>query len=194
MTPIQPIIETDLNMAVETAVKGGLILYPTDTVWGIGCDATNADAVQRIYKLKQRIDSKAMIVLVDSTEMLRHYVSFVPRVALQLSDNPTRPTTIIYDHCTGLAPGLLGNDGSIGIRVTHEKFSAELCRRLQRPVVSTSANISGAPTPHCFNDITAEITDGVDYIANYRRDDDTPHSPSRVIKLLHSGEIHVLRH
>lgn len=185
--------DDDVTAAVAVMRKGGIILYPTDTVWGIGCDATNADAVKRIYELKQRVDSKAMIVLVDSPEMLERHVAEIPEVALQLIDVAIRPTTIIYDRGYGLAPNLLGNGGSIGIRVTSEKFSAALCRRLRRPVVSTSANISGQPSPKLFSEISPEIIDGVDYVAAYRRDDTDPHEPSCIIKLSNSGEVKIIR-
>lgn len=183
----------DLETAVAVMRKGGIILYPTDTVWGIGCDATNADAVRKIYGLKRRTDNKAMIVLVNSVGMLERYVDGLPEVALQLIDVAIRPTTIIYDKGVGLAANLTGNDGSIAIRVTAERFSSALCRRLRRPVVSTSANISGRPTPHCFREIPQEIADGVDYVVGYRRDDHEPHTPSSIIKLSNSGEIKIIR-
>lgn len=185
--------DDDVTAAVSVMRKGGIVLYPTDTVWGIGCDATNADAVKRIYELKQRVDSKAMIVLVDSPEMLERYVDEIPEVALQLIDVAVRPTTIIYDRGVGLAHNLYGRDGSIGIRVTSERFSAALCRKLHRPVVSTSANISGQPSPQLFDEITSEIMNGVDYVANYRRDDLEPHAPSCIIKLSNSGEVKIIR-
>lgn len=185
--------QSDLAQALEVMRKGGIILYPTDTVWGIGCDATNSEAVMRIYNLKRRTDSKAMIVLVDSPAMLERHVDEMPEVAWQLIDVAVNPTTIVYDRGTGLAPELLAPDGSVGIRVTAEKFSSMLCRGLRRPLVSTSANISGSPTPQSFDEIDDEIIRGVDYVVGYRRDDNTPRRPSSVIKLSNSGEVKILR-
>jgi len=186
-------LASDIRNAVETLRRGGLILYPTDTIWGIGCDATNPEAVQKVFELKQRADHKAMIVLVNSLAMLERYVDEVPEVAYQLLDVAVRPTTIIYDMGRGLAPGLLGSDGSVGIRITSERFSAELCRRFGRPVVSTSANISGTPSPRFFKDIRPEIIDGVDYAVRFRRNDNCPHTASSVIKLSRSGVVGIIR-
>lgn len=185
--------QSDLDKAIEVLRKGGIILYPTDTVWGIGCDATNSKAVKRIYDLKRRADSKAMIVLVDSPEMVERYVDEMPEVAMQLIDVAVKPVTIVYDRGIGLAPELIASDGSIGIRVTSEKFSSMLCRKLRRPLVSTSANISGSPTPRFFNEISEEVVKGVDYVVKFRRDDNEPRSPSSVIKLSNSGQIKILR-
>ena len=137
--------EEDIRQAVETMRKGGVILYPTDTVWGIGCDATNAEAVARIYKIKQRDDSKAMICLVDSDARLQRYVRNVPNVAWELLDCVDKPTTVILDGAVNLASNLIADDGSIALRITDEPFSKELCYRFQKAVVSTSANISGEP-------------------------------------------------
>lgn len=189
----EPDFRADLAQAIDVLRRGGIILYPTDTVWGIGCDATNPDAVKRIYELKRRTDSKAMIVLVDSPAMLERHVEEMPDVAWQLIEVAVNPTTIVYDRGIGIAPGLLAPDGSVGIRVTSEEFSAMLCRGLRRPLVSTSANISGSPTPQFFKDIDSEIVNGVDYVVTYRRDDNTPHRPSSVIKLSNSGEVKILR-
>lgn len=185
--------QSDLDKAIEVLRKGGIILYPTDTVWGIGCDATNSKAVKRIYDLKHRADSKAMIVLVDSPEMVERYVDEMPEVAMQLIDVAVKPVTIVYDRGIGLAPELIAPDGSIGIRVTSEKFSSMLCRKLRRPLVSTSANISGSPTPRFFNEISEEVVKGVDYVVEFRRDDNEPRSPSSVLKLSNSGQIKILR-
>ena len=137
--------EDDIRQAVEVMRRGGVILYPTDTVWGIGCDATNAEAVARIYRIKQRDDSKAMICLVDSDARVQRYVRDVPSVAWDLFEYADKPTTLILDGAVNLAPNLVGGDGSIAIRITREDFSRELCYRMQKPVVSTSANISGEP-------------------------------------------------
>lgn len=184
---------SDIQQAVDCMRRGGVVLYPTDTVWGIGCDATNAQAVARIYQIKRRNDHKALITLVDSVAMLERVVGEIPDAAEQLLEVAVKPMTIIYDHATGLTPGLVGDDGSAAIRITTERFSAELCRRLRRPVVSTSANVSGEPTPHCFSEISSEIIDAVDYVCQYRRDDTTPHTPSSVIKVCDDNTIKIIR-
>lgn len=186
-------INTDISQAFETLRKGGVILYPTDTIWGIGCDATNAEAVNRVFEIKKRADSKALITLVNSEAMLERYVENVPEMAWQLIDVAVNPLTIVYDRGIGVAPNLLAPDGSIGVRLTRERFSAELCRRLKRPVVSTSANISGHRAPRCFAEIAPEIINAVDYVAEYRRTDASEALPSNVIKLTDSGVITVLR-
>lgn len=186
-------INSEIAACVDVIKRGGIILYPTDTVWGIGCDATNSEAVKRIYNLKRRVDSKAMIVLVDGEAMLERHVDTVPDVAWELLDAAVNPLTVVFDRGAGLAPELLAADGSIGIRITHEKFSSELCRKLRRPVVSTSANISGMKSARFFNEIANEIIAGVDYVAKYRQTDNEPHKPSSVIKLTNSGIITILR-
>ncbi len=186
-------LTAEINHCVDIMRKGGIILYPTDTVWGIGCDATNSEAVKKIYQLKQRSDSKSMIILVNNTAMLERFVDEVPDIAWELLDAVVDPTTIVFDHGIGLAPELLAEDGSIGVRMTQEAFSSALCRALRKPVVSTSANISGKPTARFYHEISEEILNGVDYVANYRREDDTPHKPSSVIKLSSSGEVKILR-
>lgn len=186
-------MEEDLKAAVEVLKKGGIILYPTDTVWGIGCDATNADAVKRIYELKKRADNKSMLVLVDGLAMLERYVDGIPDVAYSLIELSEKPVTIIYDKGVGLAENLTGQDGSVGVRVTEESFSKELCRRFRRPVVSTSANISGEPSAVIFDDIKSEIIENVDYVVKYRQDDITKRMPSSVIKLGAGGEVKILR-
>lgn len=183
----------DIKQAAETLKKGGVILYPTDTIWGIGCDATNPEAVRRVFEIKHRADSKALITLVASEAMLERHVEHVPDIAWELIDVAVHPLTIVYDHGVGVAPELLAPDGSIGIRLTHERYSAALCRRIGRPIVSTSANISGAPAAACFSEISPEILDAVDYIASYRRGDKTPAAPSNVIKLTDSGVVTVIR-
>lgn len=183
----------DLAKAVEVLKKGGIILYPTDTVWGIGCDATNQEAVKRIYELKQRADSKSMLVLVASEGELQRTVKEVPEAAWMLMEAAVNPMTIIYDSPVGLASNLLAEDGSIGIRVTGELFSRSLCERLRRPIVSTSANISGRKTPTIFAEIDEEIKNGVDYVAEYRRDDDRKKKSSNIIKVSNSGIVKVIR-
>lgn len=183
----------DLRSAVETLKKGGLILYPTDTIWGIGCDATNSDAVKKIYNLKKRADSKSMLVLVNNEAALERIVDEVPDVAWDLLEAVVNPITIIYDGAVNVAPELVAQDGSLGIRITNEKFSNELCRRLGRPIVSTSANISGEKSPSNFSEITSEIKQGVDYIVEYRRDENKESLPSNIVKLGKKGEVKVIR-
>ena len=155
-------LEEDIKKAVEVMRQGGVILYPTDTIWGIGCDATNEEAVARVYRIKQREDSKAMICLVDSDARLQRYVRDVPEVAWDVMEMATKPTTVILDNAVNLAPNLIAEDGSIGMRITREAFSKELCYRFQKPIVSTSANISGEPAAQNYRDIAPEILEAVD--------------------------------
>lgn len=173
--------------------KGGVILYPTDTVWGIGCDATNPEAVKRVYEIKQREDSKALICLVDSEARLTRYVRQVADVTWNLIELAERPLTIIFDGATGLAQNLLAEDGSVGIRITKEEFSKELCYRFQKAIVSTSANISGEPTPRTFDEIPEEIKNSVDYVVKYNRQCKEKHQPSNIIKIKSNGEFTIIR-
>lgn len=189
----QPRYEADdLREAVEVLKKGGIILYPTDTIWGIGCDASNSEAVKRIFALKERADAKAMLSLVGSEGQLQRTVNDIPEVAWELIDAAVKPLTIIYDHPVGLAPELLAPDGSAGIRITSEPFSRALCERLRRPVISTSANKSGQPSPASFSDISPEIIDGVDYVVRFKRDRKGG-SASNIIKLGEAGRVKVIR-
>lgn len=187
--------EQDIKNAIEVMRKGGVILYPTDTVWGIGCDATNAEAVKRVYQIKQRDDSKALICLVDSDARLQRYVRNVPDVAWQLIDcmDQDKPTTLILDGAVNLAPNLIAEDGSIGIRITHESFSHELCYRFQKAIVSTSANISGEPAAQNYRDIDPRILEQVDYVCWTRRQEHKPHTPSCIIRLRQDGEVTIIR-
>jgi L-threonylcarbamoyladenylate synthase len=185
--------EDDIRQAVEVLRRGGVILYPTDTVWGIGCDATNAEAVARVYAIKHRDDSKAMICLVDSAARLQRYVRDVPDVAWDLIELAVRPTTVILDGASGLAPNLIAADGSIAMRVTREPFSHELCYRFQKALVSTSANISGEPAAQNYCDISPEILEAVDYVCFSRRQEHRPHQPSSIIKLSQNGEVTIIR-
>ena len=173
--------------------KGGVILYPTDTVWGIGCDATNAEAVARVYEIKRREDSKALICLVDSDARLQRYVRQVPSVAWELLDCVDKPTTIILDGAVNLAQNLIAEDGSIALRITKEAFSKELCYRFQKAIVSTSANISGEPTAQNYCDISEEIINAVDYVCWTRRQEHKPHKPSSIIRLGLGGEVEIIR-
>ncbi len=178
--------------------KGGVILYPTDTVWGIGCDATNVEAVKRVYEIKQREDSKALICLVDSDARMQRYFRNVPDVAWQLIDSlkeatDAKPTTLILDGAINLAPNLIAEDGSLGIRITNEPFSKELCFRFQKAIVSTSANISGEPAAQNYCDIDPRILEAVDYVCWTRRQEHKPHTPSSIIKLKENGEVVIIR-
>lgn len=173
--------------------EGGVILYPTDTIWGIGCDATNEDAVRRVYEIKQRQDSKAMLVLVDSSVKVDFYVRDVPEVAWDLIDLADKPLTIIYSGARNLAANLLAEDGSVGIRVTNEDFSKRLCQQFRKAIVSTSANISGQPSPKNFSEISEEVKSAVDYIVGYRQEEMSNPKPSSIIKLDKGGVIKIIR-
>lgn len=186
-------MQQEINKAIDILRKGGVILYPTDTIWGIGCDATNSEAVEKIYKIKQRAESKAMLVLINDSSELDKYVESVPDIAYELIDVAVKPLTIIYDDAIGLASNLIASDGSVGIRVTKEEFSNQLCKRLKKPIVSTSANISGEKTPATFREIDNAILDSVDYVVNYRQDDDYALKSSEIIKLSKSGTIKIIR-
>lgn len=183
----------DIRQAVEIMNKGGIILYPTDTIWGIGCDATNPEAVKRVYDIKHRNDAKALITLIDSEAKLEAYVTNVPEVAWQLIEVAEKPLTIIYDGARNLAPNLLAEDGSAGIRITREEFSKNLCMRMRRAIVSTSANISGEPSPKCFADISPDIINAVDYVCTSRRNEEKNPPASNIIKLGAGGEVKVIR-
>lgn len=173
--------------------EGGVILYPTDTIWGIGCDATNEEAVRRVYEIKQRSDSKAMLVLVDSSVKVDFYVQDVPEIAWDLIEMADKPLTVIYSGARNLATNLLAEDGSVGIRVTNEEFSKRLCRQFRKAIVSTSANISGRPSPGNFSEIGEEIKSAVDYIVESRREETGRPKPSGIIKLEKGGVIKIIR-
>ena len=193
----------DLQEALRVLREGGVIVYPTDTVWGIGCDATNAEAVKKIYALKQREDSKSMLVLLDSSAKLNYYIADIPDSAwalLEVADtdgneenDEVKPLTIIYPNARNLAPNLVAEDGSIGIRITGEPFSKALCEQLRHPIVSTSANISGHPTAHFYHEIEEAILNGADYVCQFRRNDDCPHEPSSIIKINNDGSFKIIR-
>ena len=185
----------DLQAALKVLREGGVILYPTDTIWGIGCDATNAEAVARVYEIKKRMDSKAMLVLLDGAGKLQGYMEKVPETAWMLleTNEGQRPMTIIYPQAKNLAPNLLADDGSVGIRITEEPFSKALCEQLRRPLVSTSANISGEPAAKLFSEIAPEILEAVDYVCLFRRDDNSPTQPSSIIKIDDKERINIIR-
>lgn len=186
-------MQQEINKAIDVLKKGGVILYPTDTIWGIGCDATNPAAVEKIYKIKQRAESKAMLVLINDSSELDKYVETVPDIAYELIDVAVKPLTIIYDEAIGLASNLIASDGSIGIRVTKEEFSHQLCKRFRKPIVSTSANVSGKKSPATFREIDNDILESVDYVVNYRQNDDCALKSSEIIKLSKSGTIKIIR-
>ena len=183
----------DIKKAITILREGGIILYPTDTIWGIGCDASNKEAVERIYKIKQRSDSKSMLVLVSRPEMIQFYVDELSNTAYDLFDLATEPLTVILDDVKNLADNLIAQDGSVGFRVTNEEFSKKLVQQFKMPIVSTSANISGESAPAIFDEISEEIISAVDYVVEYRQEDTTKASPSKIIKLSNTGEFKVIR-
>jgi len=183
----------DIAKAVEILRSGGIILYPTDTIWGIGCDATNTAAVNRIYEIKKRQDTKSMLVLMENPNLLTSYIAEVPEIAWELIEVADTPLTIIYPRAKNLATNLLAIDGSIGIRITNEAFTQQLIQRFRKPIVSTSANISGQKSPQNFAEISDEIKKSVDYIVGFRQDDLTKSNPSGIIKLGIGGQIEIIR-
>jgi len=182
----------EIEKALEVIKQGGIILYPTDTVWGIGCDATNYDAVKKIYKLKQRDDSKALICLVNNYAMLEKHVDNVPNIAYTILDIAVKPTTIIYDEPAGIAENLIAEDNTLAIRVIKNKFCEKLIKYLKKPLVSTSANISGESTPKSFKEISDEILKGVDYVVNLPNEK-SQSQPSTIIKLSNDGMVKIIR-
>jgi L-threonylcarbamoyladenylate synthase len=185
--------DEDLKNALKILRPGGVILYPTDTIWGLGCDATNNDAVEKIFRIKSRIDSKSLIILVDSEAMLERYIKEIPAIALELIEVSDRPLTIIYPKAKNLALSIFAEDGSVGIRVCKDDFCNELIRRFRKPIVSTSANISGEPFPSYFPEISEKIITAVDYTVEYRRNDRQKNLPSPVIKIEYNGVIKIIR-
>lgn len=181
-----------IKKALDVLRNGGVILYPTDTIWGIGCDATNDEAVERIYKIKQRNDQKSMLVLLDNLAKLDRYVSDVPDLAYDLIEMSEKPLTIIYDKSKGLSENVSKTNQSIGIRITREAFSKRLIEQFRKPIISTSANISGQPSPACFSEISDEIKNIVDYIVEYRQEDEKA-QPSSIIMLSNDNSIKVIR-
>lgn len=186
-------MKEDLKKCCDILRAGGTILYPTDTIWGIGCDATNAEAVDKVFKLKNRDGNIPLLVLVNSVAMLERYVEDMPQVAYDLIDCATSPMTIIFDKAKNLPENLIGKDGSIGIRITNEKFTDQLIQQFRKPIVSTSANIHGNPTAKFFQEIDSQIVDAVDYVVRYRQDDMTQAKASQIIKLMNNGQIQIIR-
>ena len=186
-------MKEDINKSVEQLRKGGVILYPTDTIWGLGCDACNEEAVKKIYDIKQRENAKSMLVLVDSINMIERYVNEIPSIAYDILEVNEEPLTIIYPKAKNIASNLIAPDGSIAIRITNEKFSSELIYRFRKPIVSTSANISGMPSPQSFYDIDEDIINLSDYVVKYRQSETYNGKPSGIIKIGMGGEIVVVR-
>ena len=184
---------TDLASALKVLRAGGVILYPTDTVWGLGCDATNAKAVQRIYEIKQRAENKSLIILVNSVAMLERYVENPPEVAIEMAELSEKPMTVVYDRGRNLAEGVASSDGSVGVRVCTEPFCDAIIDALRKPLVSTSANISGSNSPAIFDEISEEVKAAVDYVCLWRQDDRSRATPSSVIKVSGNGIVKILR-
>lgn len=182
----------DLKNCLETLQKGGIILYPTDTVWGIGCDATNEEAVQKVFKVKQRSESKSMIVLLADAADICNYADFLP-AASHLIEKAQSPLTIIYPNAMNLAPSIIGPDGSIAIRIVKDEFCSQLIKKLKKPLVSSSANISGEEAPAGFSGISHLIKDGVDYVVKWRQEEENKNTPSSIIRVHHNGTIEVIR-
>lgn len=185
--------EEDIKNAVKVLKQGGVILYPTDTIWGLGCDATNEEAVRRVYEIKRRDDSKSLLVLTDNAAKIERLASDVPAIAYDLIEYSNKPLTIIFSNAKNMAPNLIASDGSVGIRVTREEFSRRLCESFRLPVVSTSANISGEPSAANFSEISDEIKNAVDYVVKYRQNDLSKAVPSSIIKLEPSGVVKIIR-
>lgn len=186
-------IKEDIKNAIKTMKNGGIILYPTDTIWGLGCDATNEEAVKKIFEIKKREDSKSMLVLTDSAGKVERLVGDVPKIVWDLVEVSDKPLTIIYPGGKNMAKNLIAQDGSVGIRITNETFSKELCAQFRLPIVSTSANISGEPSPSNFSEISEEIIKSVDYVVQYRQNDKTKAKPSSIIKVNSDGTIKIIR-
>ncbi len=186
-------MQEEINKALEVLRLGGIIVYPTDTIWGIGCDASNEEAVKKIYALKQRADSKSMIVLVDTDMRLLRHIPEVHELAWDLIEWAEKPLTLIYDKPQGLAPSVVAEDDTVGVRITKDAFCKKLIQALGKPIVSTSANISGQPSPNSFKEIDAAILEGADYVVNLHREKNSVSSPSTIIRLKTNGEVKVLR-
>ena len=189
----ESVFRDDIREAVRVMQSGGVILYPTDTIWGIGCDACNEDAVRRVFEIKRRAEAKSVISLVDSEVKVEFYVRSVPDVAWQLWECSDEPLTLVLDGARNLASGVMASDGSVALRGTREAFSRQLCMRMKRAIVSTSANIAGEPAPRCFSEISPEILQAVDYVCLSRRDEAPRQAPSHIIKIGPSGEVKIIR-
>lgn len=186
-------MKQELRNCIDTLRRGGTILYPTDTIWGIGCDATNAKAVQKVYKIKKRMESQSLIVLLDRKESLYNYIESVPEIALDLVSSVTTPLTIIYPNARNFAKNIIAKDGTIAIRLVHDEFCYKLVRMFGKPIVSTSANISGQPAPLIYKSISEEIINQVDYVVNLGREEIRETKPSTIVKLKTNGEFEIIR-
>ncbi len=187
-------MKEDINKALEVLRKGGVILYPTDTIWGLGCDATNAEAVSKVFNIKQRTDNKSLIILLDTSARISSYINDVPDVAYQIMDYATKPTTLILDGAKNLATNVINpDDESVGIRIADNDFCQQLINRFRKPIVSTSANISGQPHPKDFHEISEDIKQHVDYIVQHSQDDVCNKKPSAIIKVKKDGQIKIIR-
>jgi L-threonylcarbamoyladenylate synthase len=184
-------MKSEIEKSIATLESGDLLLYPTDTVWGLGCDATNAEAVKKVYALKERAESKSLVILVNSLDMLNEYIRYIPEEALRLLNSLEKPTTIIYDHKQGLASNMIAADNTIAVRIPNHPFCQDLITQFGKPIVSTSANKSGQETPKSFAEIDSAITEGVDYIVNLERDH-VSHKASTILKLI-GDEVQVIR-
>ncbi|OFX88361.1 MAG: threonylcarbamoyl-AMP synthase [Bacteroidetes bacterium GWF2_33_16] len=186
-------MQDDIIKTLEVLKNGGVILYPTDTIWGLGCDATNEKAVSKIYEIKKRADQKSMIVLLDNANKIPSYIKEIPDIAWDLIDLTDKPLTIIYPGAKNLAPNVISENGTIGIRISKDVFNQKLIERFRKPIVSTSANISGESAPQNFDEISDEIIQAVDYVVKWRQDDYTKSNPSSIIKIGIKGEIEIIR-
>jgi L-threonylcarbamoyladenylate synthase len=186
-------LKDEVNKALKVIQDGGIILYPTDTIWGIGCDATNSEAVKKIFALKQRAESKSMIILVDVDNKLQNYITEVPEIAYQLIEFAENPLTLVMPGAKNIAPGLIAEDGSVGIRVSNNQFCQQLIQRLRKPIVSTSANISGQPSPEYFDKIDQAIIDGVDYVVDIDQHSHEKRKPSTIMRLAPNGSFEFIR-
>ena len=187
------IFEEDITASLSALRNGGLILYPTDTIWGIGCDATDEAAVKKVFDLKQRSESKSLVILLADVRDLLHYVANPRPDMVDIIGGFNRPTTVIYEGALGLAPNVISEDGSVAIRIVQDTFCRHLIKRLRKPLVSTSANLSGMPSPASFKEVAAPIKEGVDYVVKYRQEDESAHAASRIIRIAADGEISVIR-
>lgn len=186
-------LKDEINKALEVLKSGGVILYPTDTIWGLGCDATNPEAVEKLLKIKNRPAEKSLIVLLDVDNKLQSYVAEIPDVAYDLIEYAENPLTVIFSGAKNLAPNVINADGSVGIRIVKHDFCTPLIQRFRKPIVSTSANLSGQPSPKYFDDMDPEILDAVDYVVDFEQENRSNKKPSTIIKLGPSGQFEFIR-
>ena len=187
------VFENEVEIALAVLQAGGVILYPTDTIWGLGCDATNESAIQKIYAIKNRADTKSLLILLADVRDLLHYIAAPDPAVFDFIEQAQRPTTIIFENAINLPEKLIAADGSIAIRIVQDEFCRHLIKRLRKPIVSTSANVSGQPSPQIFNDIAQEIQQQVDHVVEWRQNEITLAQPSQIIKWNNDGTTTVLR-